>query len=305
MADLYAVPLQGGGVIYVNANSPADAVTNAGSQAAGGASFAAVAGSETSPSNPYSTAPAASTSAGGGGLGDKLQADNELAREKWEMEKQRALQVMQLATTADQRAAALVQLQQAQVELQKLQFAETQRQFDTNTREGQRSQYSNLATNLLSSMQRVQGPRDWWKYAQTMGGGRNVLEALYGSEGMSKQAAAVDPSTNQPKTLWDMLQGLLGGAPGQGAPLQQMQAAGAGTVGSGTMIPRPHQINPAVWDSLSDTARELVRGSAEAGMTESGYFTAEDFENQINQTRPMGTAPRQTRTAYQAPSGLF
>jgi len=58
----------------------------------------------------------------------------------------------------------------------------------------------------------------------------------------------------------------------------------------------PYQVNPGVWDSLSETAKNVILGAAEAGQTSSGTWTSDDYEAQIDATRPKGTAP--TKNAF-------
>jgi hypothetical protein len=70
-------------------------------------------------------------------------------------------------------------------------------------------------------------------------------------------------------------------------------------------VPLPHQINPAQWDSMSQAARDLTMGLAEGGYTQQGSYTPEDYLRILNASRPMGTASRMTRSAYNAPVGSF
>lgn len=64
--------------------------------------------------------------------------------------------------------------------------------------------------------------------------------------------------------------------------------------------PLPHHINPIVWDALGPVGQELTLGASEAF-----GFDPREYERQLNASRPMGTAPRQTRTRYAAPRGMF
>jgi hypothetical protein len=57
-------------------------------------------------------------------------------------------------------------------------------------------------------------------------------------------------------------------------------------------VPNPYQVNPAVWDSLSGTAKTIMLAAAEAGKTPSGAWSAEDWLNQLNASRPKGYAPK-------------
>lgn len=70
-------------------------------------------------------------------------------------------------------------------------------------------------------------------------------------------------------------------------------------------VPLPHQINPAVWDSLSPTAKQMILAAAKRGHTESGVWTPEDFMSQLNAARPRGTVPRSVRMNWANPTGLF
>ena len=63
------------------------------------------------------------------------------------------------------------------------------------------------------------------------------------------------------------------------------------TSAQGNVAPLPYQINPAVWDSLSDTAKQMILASAEAGKTPSGAWSADDYLRQLEAARPKGTAP--------------
>ena len=69
--------------------------------------------------------------------------------------------------------------------------------------------------------------------------------------------------------------------------------------------PLPYQINPAVWDSLSGTAKQMILASANAGNTPSGSWTSEDFLKQLDAARPVGTAPRTTLTNWGPTPSLF
>jgi len=60
---------------------------------------------------------------------------------------------------------------------------------------------------------------------------------------------------------------------------------------AGNVAPLPYQINPAVWDSLSDTAKVMILSSAEAGNTPSGAWSADDYLRQLEAARPKGTVP--------------
>jgi hypothetical protein len=83
-----------------------------------------------------------------------------------------------------------------------------------------------------------------------------------------------------------------------GQQLTVPSTGGASQQGTDVMTPLPHQINPAVWDSLSQTAKTMILASAEAGKTPSGAWSADDFLSQLNAARPQGTAPRRTQMSW-------
>jgi hypothetical protein len=62
--------------------------------------------------------------------------------------------------------------------------------------------------------------------------------------------------------------------------------------------PNPWQINPAVWDSMSGTAKQMILSSAEQGNTPAGAWNATDFLSQLEAARPQGTAPRRVSTNW-------
>jgi hypothetical protein len=64
------------------------------------------------------------------------------------------------------------------------------------------------------------------------------------------------------------------------------------------MVPLPHQINPAVWDALTGSARQNILGSVEAGNTPSGAWDPQDFLDKLNAARPKGVAPRRVNTQW-------
>jgi hypothetical protein len=77
---------------------------------------------------------------------------------------------------------------------------------------------------------------------------------------------------------------------------QGPQPSGGGQPSTLPQVPLPHQVNPAVWDSLSRTGRGLALGAAGAG----GWDT-QDYEDTINQTRPRGYARQASQYGYRAP----
>lgn len=71
------------------------------------------------------------------------------------------------------------------------------------------------------------------------------------------------------------------------------------------MVPLPHHINPAVWDSMSPTAKQMILSAAESGHTSSGAWDPTDFLTQMQAARPQGVAPRRTSMSWGAPQGMF
>lgn len=86
--------------------------------------------------------------------------------------------------------------------------------------------------------------------------------------------------------------------PQPAAPDQMVKAfeqAAAPVTATNVMVPLPYQNNPAVWDSLSDTAKTMILAAAQAGKTPSGAWEPADYLNQLNAARPQGVAPRRTQ----------
>jgi hypothetical protein len=224
---------------------------------------------------------------GGGGEGvqgvlDALLAGNQyerdFEREKWEAQRDLALKNYQLAQNADQRQAALLDLQKAQYQLSVLQLQTHKDQFA-------QSQYSDLAKTLLGTATSLTGPRDYAKFMQYTSGGRSLLDQLYGATARPKFSA---PTQNlEPMTL----QGLMGqlgladqGTPGQ--PSAQPQAPAS-------PVPLPHQINPSVWDGLGSTGQQII-----LGLAEKQGWDANEFLSQLSAARPTGTASAMTSYSY-------
>jgi hypothetical protein len=88
---------------------------------------------------------------------------------------------------------------------------------------------------------------------------------------------------------------------------QQATAPVTGEAGQSNpyQVPLPHQINPAVWDSMSNTAKQMILASAEEGNTPSGAWDATDFMAQLNAARPQGVAPRRTAVSWGSPQSMF
>jgi hypothetical protein len=92
---------------------------------------------------------------------------------------------------------------------------------------------------------------------------------------------------------------------GATAPNTQPTTQTSPQVSAQNMAPLPYQINPAVWDSLNDTAKKMILSSAEAGKTPSGAWSADDYLNQMEAARPKGTAPRQVSFNWGSPKSAF
>jgi hypothetical protein len=69
--------------------------------------------------------------------------------------------------------------------------------------------------------------------------------------------------------------------------------------------PLPHQINPAVWDSMSDVAKKMILASAAKGNTQSGAWDEGDYLKQIDAARPQGRAPQRVSMNYSNPQSYF
>jgi len=174
-------------------------------------------------------------------------------------------------------------------------------QFDWTKQNAARQQYGEIARALLSGAASLTGPQDWLKYAQYTQGGKNIFSTLFGSQGAPAFGA---PSGNsQALTIGDILSQLGLTSPGSGTT--GGAAATGGATAQSAQAPLPHQVNPAVWDSLSPTARAMVLGSVQAGNTPSGYWNPDDWLAQINATRPRGTAPRVSTYNFGNPASAF
>lgn len=196
--------------------------------------------------------------------------------------------------------------QQYALDQQKL--TEMQRQFNVQAAATDKQSQQSLAMSLLQGATQLQRPESWLDYSTYTQGGRNIFQSLYGSQ----PVPAFSAPTGYSKPL-DM-QGLLGqmglsNAPGMQEALAMSTAPVTGANAQGTqtqpLVPLPHQINPAVWDSFSSTSKGMVLGAAQEGLTPSGIWTADDFLRQLNATRPQGIAPKQINYNWQQPSSYF
>lgn len=111
-----------------------------------------------------------------------------------------------------------------------------------------------------------------------------------GDAGFFGMGMTNQPMTGQPSTFLEQQPLDQGGQPAHRLA-QATQAA--------MRAPRPNQVNPALWDALSPSGRQLALGLAE----DSGY-DATDYEQIINNTRPVGQAPRTATVGYGAPRGV-
>lgn len=189
---------------------------------------------------------------------------------------------MQLAVNEDERQAAYLALQQQNAVLEKLKFEASKAQTD-------RALYADLAKTLLGTASQLRGPRDYAQYQQYLGGGKGVMETLFGSQPL--QAFGGMSGQTQPIDLAHMLgqMGMSGAGTTQAPPSISQNAQ--------QQIPLPYQINPAVWDSMGQTGQQMVLSMAEAQ-----GWNADDFLRQIEQARPLGTARPSTVYGYQAPT---
>jgi hypothetical protein len=183
------------------------------------------------------------------------------ARQKAELEKRKAEQELELARTADERAAAYLKLQEADQRLAETKY------------EAEKQQYAqSLAAQLLQMASNLRGPRNYAQFMQMTSGGRDLLTQLFGDQAralFSSPTGELDPAT-------------LGGLFAQTQSPAGNQA-----------LPLPHQINPAVWDSLGQVGQSMVLSMAEAA----GY-DPDEFVRQLNASRPVGTAARQVRYTF-------
>lgn len=215
---------------------------------------------------------------------ERLRVEEE--KRRWELQHA-------LARNADERAAAGLHIQEADQKLRELSFKETQRQFDA-------SLYTNLAQSLLGTAVTLGNrPQDWVQYQQFTRGGQSLMEQLYGNQPIPE----VGLPNGQTGTLDDLLAALgLGGGGASPTPWAPMNAAApAGqAVGPSDGKLVPWQIDPARYDAIGPIGQGLTRGLAMAQ-----GWDADDFERQLNATRPQGSAARSTRTTYADPTAVF
>lgn len=255
-----------------------------------------------------------------------------LERDSVALNREKAESDMQLARNADARAQAMLQIQQADLQLRQNAAAQAKVQYETDMAQRKyefevqkaqqeyefnknlvqrqteftQTQYSNLAQTLLQGAASLRGPRDWMKYAEFTGGGSDLVSQMTG--GKPSPAFGGERGPSPAISVGDVMGqlGFLTGQPGQaGVPTQPGQAAGGAARQQIPNVPLPHQVNPAAWDSMSESARQLALGLAEGGMTERGVYTPEDYERLLNASRPVGSAARITKQQFQSPVGAF
>jgi hypothetical protein len=214
-------------------------------------------------------------------LRDYLNAENQRKIAEAQEELRRWNLNFGLATNADQRSAALLEIQRAQQSLSQAQFDASKQQFSQNL-------YANMAQSLLQGAAGLRGPRDWQRYQAYTGGGHALLDQLFGG---NRPAFSAPNGDNAPIGIGDILDQLgLTSGKGGGAPAQ------TGTFAA----PAPNTIDPAKWDALSGSGQQMLLGAAEAG----GYDAA-DYQKQIDAQRLSGAAPSVGSTGYQKDQPLY
>ena len=112
------------------------------------------------------------SSGGGNDLEDWLNAQISSNREKWEFQKEQAIERARLAKNADERAEAMFDYQRAQDEI---------------------NRWTSVAMNLLEGATRLRGPRDYFAYNKYTSGGRDIFQQLSGSEATPAFSAPTGP----------------------------------------------------------------------------------------------------------------
>lgn len=136
--------------------------------------------------------------------------------------------------------------------------------------------------------------------AATQGQAATTATAGTGGAGVATQAVAPEGATtaaaDEPakpdkisQAIWDAL------TPDAKQLLAKM----------GYLVPNAHQVNPAVWDSYSDTAKQAVLDAAQNGLTPTGVMMPEDYLRQLNAARPKGIAPRQVGYTWGMKNSFF
>ena len=219
-------------------------------------------------------------------------------------------------TTAREQLAQLLGVSVPESNQMNLDWAKEQygKTFTEDQRQYEKSLYAGMAKSLLETAARLHGqPANWPVYAQNVSGGQNVFNRLLGSEPAPRFGAPT--ATSQPMTMAQLLADL-GLGPQPSAPQATtapqstaLQAATAPLTGGqqagNAQVPLPHQINPAVWDSLPETAKQVILGSVMAGNTPSGGWDPNDWLAQLNSRRPGGVAPSKVAYNFAKPSSFF
>lgn len=216
-----------------------------------------------------------------------LQAENERQIKEAEEEKRRWELQYALSKNADERAAAQLRINEAQQKLSEAQFKAQQSQF-------QQSLYSNLAQSLMTGASQLRGPRDYAAYQRYVGQGRSLMNQLFGDT--RPAFGAQDSGYGGTYSIGDILGDL--GVYGNGSGNLDANAL----IGA-NRVPTPQSINPANWDALSQSGRDLLLGLAED--PQYGGYDAADYQATINASRPMGQAPTGTRSRFANPTSVF
>lgn len=225
------------------------------------------------------------------------QQQIDISKQQLQAQIDQAAQNYKLAQNADQRQAALLDIQKAQQALAQLQFEESKSQFAQTfglqqkqqaAQESQfgQAQYSDLAKSLLGTAAGLSGPANYANFMQYVSGGKNLTDQLYGNTPRPTFQAPV--GSNAPMTLETLMQGL--GLSGSGPTGTTPNA------GNTPAVPSPYQINPNVWDSLGTTGQQMMLGVA----AKQGWDPAE-FQKQLNASRPTGASPSMTTYNYGNP----
>lgn len=230
---------------------------------------------------------------------EQFAAQIGLEKERLAFERQQALEELRLAQSADQRANALLKIQQADQDLRNLQFKESQYQFRQEFGEQQRQfnlgLQSQVGQALLGAATQLRGPRDYFQFQQFTSGGRNLFEQLRSST--PRPAFSAPTGQIQPANIQDLLSqlGLSGGVFGRAAAAQNAAAPKPELI-------LPHQVSPAVWDQLGPVGQQLALSSAEAM-----GFDPSEWVRQLNATRPTGQSLTggASATRFASPVGVF
>ncbi len=197
------------------------------------------------------------------------------AYEQAQMDKAKAEQDLILARNADERARAQLAIQQATQRLTEARFEEEKNQYR-----------GNMAQQLLGTAASLKGPRDYPAFMKYLSGGRGIVQQLYGNQPRPDFSAPTGPI--QPMTIDYLMEQL--GLSGNATPVAQANET----------LPLPHQISPAVWDSLGSVGQQLV-----LGLAEQAGWDANEFLRQLTAARPQGWAAPSTAYRYAAPTARY